>query len=1027
MGRISTGVGLISGLNSKDIIDQLIRIEGRRKDLVQLRIDAVNTQKTAFVDVSTQLTSLRISAQSLSKPSSFTAAKAVSSDENVLTATASRGAAVGTYQFQVARLVQSQQLVSKGFADFDKTLVGAGTITIEQGGGEISSENQLADLNGGKGISRGSVRLTDMTGKQAVVDLSDAVTLDDVVKKINTTVDVNIEAKIINDRLQLTDKSGGLDSDLIVQDVGATTTATDLGIAGTNILGQLTGKVLQTVGRDTKLTTLNDGNGVANTGSTDFTINFRDGTTQAIDIGVGAANIGDVIDAINTQSNGKVTAQTVPDGKGIRLVDTTGGGGTLSVTAINNSKTAADLGLTATAAGAQLDGDPVLSRLGTVMLKTLKGGSGVTLGSISIQNRLGASTSVDLSAAKTVQTALDLINNSGAGVKAELNSAGNGVQITDATIGTGNLVIGDVSGTGAAQLGILGTYGTGTQVVKGANLQRKWTSESTTLASYNGGRGVTAGKFKITAADGTTSSVNIDPATDRNLGAVISKINAGFSAFANKVTASINANGDGLLLTDSSGGTGKLSVEEDGGKTAADLGIQAVATGLTIDGTREKTITITATDKLGDVQTKLNNLAYGVTAQVINDGSAAAPFRLSLNTTQTGTAGRVTFDTGTVKLDTRTLVKAQDAAVFVGTGDSTQPLLVTASRNQLSGVVRGVNIELNSVGKQPVSVSVTRDVSNVSTDLENFTTKFNTLVDKIAEYTKFDSTTFQRGPLLGDSSVQQVENELYALVNTVVPQAGKFRILADIGLRVGDGGKLEFDVDKFNTAYADDAESVEQLFTDAGNTITNGTKLSLLNRGTGVQTAGFGQDDFQAKLKDGTTVNVRVGDITTVGDVISSINAASPQKLKAELTDDFKIKLTDLTATGTATFTLAQQNGSQLLFDLGLTTTQAAGAVTGKLLKIEDAINNITGGIGILMQQRLNKLIDPVNGVITRQNKTLDNQVDQFKNRIEGLDAQLAAKRFRLEKQFTNLETVLGQLQGQQQSLGGFQNQQSQR
>src|SRR5690349_10582622 len=99
MGTITTGVGLISGLNSKDIIDQLISIEGRRKDLVQARIDGIATQKTAYVDVSTRLTGLRIKAQTFGKPSFFTAATAASSNEDALTATAAKGAAVGSYQF----------------------------------------------------------------------------------------------------------------------------------------------------------------------------------------------------------------------------------------------------------------------------------------------------------------------------------------------------------------------------------------------------------------------------------------------------------------------------------------------------------------------------------------------------------------------------------------------------------------------------------------------------------------------------------------------------------------------------------------------------------------------------------------------------------------------------------------------------------------------------------------------------------------------------------------------------------------
>ncbi|MBC7782198.1 MAG: flagellar filament capping protein FliD, partial [Burkholderiales bacterium] len=269
-------------------------------------------------------------------------------------------------------------------------------------------------------------------------------------------------------------------------------------------------------------------------------------------------------------------------------------------------------------------------------------------------------------------------------------------------------------------------------------------------------------------------------------------------------------------------------------------------------------------------------------------------------------------------------------------------------------------------------------------------------------------------------ATEQVRNELYAMVRTVVPQAGKYRILGDVGLRVGEGGALEFDQDKFTQAYATDPASVEALFTNAGNAIADTTKLGLLNRGTGVQLAVSGGADFQAKLRDGSTLDVSLAGNETLGQVVASINAASPNKLRAEITDDGRIKLSDLTA-GATTFALTQLNASQAIFDLGISVTQADGVITGRVLKIDNAINSITGGIGVAMQQKFNKLIDPVNGVLTRQNKTLDDRTTDYNARMEQLDTLLASKRLRLEKQFSALESSLSQLQGQQRSLGSIQ------
>src|SRR5439155_18127826 len=116
-------------------IDQRLALEARPKDLVQTRLDGIKQQKLAYADLSTRLASLKVNSTTLKKDATFQSATATSSDENVLTATAANGAAVGSFQLQVSRLVTSQQLVSRGFADFNSSKLSAGTITTNQGGG----------------------------------------------------------------------------------------------------------------------------------------------------------------------------------------------------------------------------------------------------------------------------------------------------------------------------------------------------------------------------------------------------------------------------------------------------------------------------------------------------------------------------------------------------------------------------------------------------------------------------------------------------------------------------------------------------------------------------------------------------------------------------------------------------------------------------------------------------------------------------------------------------------------------------
>jgi flagellar hook-associated protein 2 len=238
-----------------------------------------------------------------------------------------------------------------------------------------------------------------------------------------------------------------------------------------------------------------------------------------------------------------------------------------------------------------------------------------------------------------------------------------------------------------------------------------------------------------------------------------------------------------------------------------------------------KTITVDQNDTLSTLQTKINALNWGVTASIINDGSSGAPYRLALNATNSGRDGRVVIDDGGTTLDTHTLVSAQNAAVFVGGSGSTQPLLITSSKNQLAGVIKGTTISLVGVSDSPVTLNITTDVSNVVDQINTFASTFNDMIDKIDSQSQFDTTTNTAGLLLGDSTAQEVESEVYNMLQTVNPSAGRYKTLADIGITLGDGAKIVFDQDKFQAAFATDPASVQQLFTaSTTTTLSDGTK-----------------------------------------------------------------------------------------------------------------------------------------------------------------------------------------------------------
>ena len=118
--------------------------------------------------------------------------------------------------------------------------ISAAADSIDSGSLDLQTYHQsleLAALNNGKGVQRGSFLITDSSGKSGAVNLrsSDAQTVGEVIDLINT-LGIGVEASIndTGDGLLLRDTAGGSGT-LKVADVGNGTAAADLRIAGTGV------------------------------------------------------------------------------------------------------------------------------------------------------------------------------------------------------------------------------------------------------------------------------------------------------------------------------------------------------------------------------------------------------------------------------------------------------------------------------------------------------------------------------------------------------------------------------------------------------------------------------------------------------------------------------------------------------------------------------------------------------------------------------------------------------------------------
>jgi flagellar hook-associated protein 2 len=510
MSRITSSVGLITGIPIEETVKKLMAVAARPRNLIASRNESLTAEKTAVQQLSSLVLALRFEVSQLGQKSLFSAKSITSSDAAALTASIETGAspAVGNYLFTPIQTAAAQEFLSRSFDTEEK--VGAGSFTFRVGG-FVDQGISLSELNAGSGVARGSIRISDRSGASAVIDLSSARTVEDVLEAINNDTTINVTAVAAGDRFQLIDNTGGSGS-LSVQNVGNSTTATGLGLAGINVAASTAaGSDVFSLHSNSPLASLNDGSGVQLKSGNDLSISLKDGSTLQIDLGE-ADTLGKVLAAINAANPAKLSAAIAGDGNRIQLTDLTTGGATFSVTNVGSGTAATDLGLTVGATGGTITGRRLVSGLRDTLVSSLNGGRGFSqLGQISITNRSGVQSTVDLVGAETLGQIVEAINSQANGVTAAVNSARSGIVLSDITGATaGNFIIADGDANqSATALGIAANVA-GTSVNSGS-LNRQTVSAATPLTSLNGGRGVRANDIKITDSAGNLGAVDLNP------------------------------------------------------------------------------------------------------------------------------------------------------------------------------------------------------------------------------------------------------------------------------------------------------------------------------------------------------------------------------------------------------------------------------------------------------------------------------------------------------------------------------------
>ncbi len=213
-------VSAVSGTNLdvNTLVSQLMQAERAPLAAIQKAQSGFQSKISAYGRMQSALSSLGDAAKKLDLPATFQAASARVSDATVLGASATAGAAAGTYSIEVQALAQSQKLSSAAFAATD-SVVGTGSLRIQLGTYASGPNTFTANPD------KAALDITIDAGNNTLAGVRDA---------INSAAG-GVRASIINDgsgfRLALTSIDGGVANSLRITTVdgdGSNTNASGL-------------------------------------------------------------------------------------------------------------------------------------------------------------------------------------------------------------------------------------------------------------------------------------------------------------------------------------------------------------------------------------------------------------------------------------------------------------------------------------------------------------------------------------------------------------------------------------------------------------------------------------------------------------------------------------------------------------------------------------------------------------------------------------------------------------------------------
>ncbi len=311
-----------------------------------------------------------------------------------------------------------------------------------------------------------------------------------------------------------------------------------------------------------------------------------------------------------------------------------------------------------------------------------------------------------------------------------------------------------------------------------------------------------------TTAEGAAASIQVTGGTAlgalglSTMGAANQGVNAHVvvdgteNVIGNSTTGPITA-GATFSLTSGSGGTIQATVGSGGSINAGSTTATNVSTG---------------NQTLAEIVANINAANAGVSASAIDTSSG---YVLEVSSSASGSANDLTIDTGAFSSSSlgnlSTAQAGQNAIIDIGGNSADQ---VTSSSNQVSGLLPGLTVDLQSTSASLVTITTAPDAKAVATSVQGLVNAANSVLSAIAKYASYDPQTNVAGPLFGSPQLEQLQQ---GILSTFADATGTSTLDTQaIGITLNKDGTLSFDQSTFESAMQANPQQVEALFAQGG-------------------------------------------------------------------------------------------------------------------------------------------------------------------------------------------------------------------